>query len=78
MAKIDEIIRLVREEMTVANQPGQSGGFSSSSPAEGPTAGFDPVMSFPIRRKRNGKFDLRHSLTRKYKQFFQHWDESNT
>jgi hypothetical protein len=74
MAKIDEIIRLVREEMTVANQPGQSGGFSSSSP----TAGFDPIMSFPIRRKRNGKFDLRHSLTRKYKQFFQHWDGSNT
>jgi len=28
----------------VANAPGGSGGFSQSSDAAGPTAGYDPVM----------------------------------
>jgi hypothetical protein len=73
MAKIDEIIRLVREEITVANQPAQSGGFGEKSPF--PTAGYThPMFGLPLRRKRNGKFDLRHALTKKYKQFFQNWD----
>ncbi len=36
----------------VANPPGGSGGFSSSSPAKGPTAGFDPVMDGMQRRKK--------------------------
>ena len=39
----------------VANSPGSGGGFSSSSPAEGPTAGFDPFIAF----KRRGKIDYR-------------------
>ena len=35
----------------VANSPGSGGGFGSSSPSEGPTAGFDPMMSFKKRNK---------------------------
>ena len=41
-----------KEEMMAANAVGQSGGFSSSSPAKGPTAGFDPVMDGMQRRKK--------------------------
>ena len=42
--KLDWIIRLIREEMMVANTPGTSGGFSSSSNPKGPTAGYDVPM----------------------------------
>jgi hypothetical protein len=66
MKKIDEIIQLVREEMMTANAPSQSGGFSGSSPKEGPTAGVDPIISFPIRRKNNGKLDKRTPFIKKY------------
>ena len=48
--KIINIIRNLNEEM-VGNAVGQSGGFGSASPAEGPTAGFDPVMKGKIRRR---------------------------
>jgi hypothetical protein len=40
---LDRIINIIREQM-VANAPGGSGGFSQSSDAAGPTAGYDPVM----------------------------------
>ena len=49
--KLDWIISIVREEMMTANAPGASGGFSGSSAAKGPTAGFDPVMKFDGRSK---------------------------
>ena len=41
----------VNEEGMVANPPGGSGGFSGSSPARGPTAGYDPVMRLDGRNK---------------------------
>jgi hypothetical protein len=41
----------VNEEGMVANPPGGSGGFSGSSPAAGPTAGFDPTMKLDGRNK---------------------------
>jgi len=34
----------------VANAPGSQGGFSGSSEAKGPTAGFDPVMGITKRK----------------------------
>ena len=37
--------------MMTANAPGKGGGFGGSSPAKGPTAGFDPVMKKMTRRK---------------------------
>ena len=45
--KIINIIRNLNEEMMDAGNDG----FSSASPAEGPTAGFDPVMKGKIRRR---------------------------
>ena len=41
----------VNEEGMVANPPGGSGGFSGSSAAAGPTAGFDPTMKLDGRNK---------------------------
>jgi len=41
----------VNEEGMVANPPGGSGGFSGSSAAAGPTAGYDPVMKLDGRNK---------------------------
>jgi hypothetical protein len=49
MANLDRIIQMIREQM-VANAPGASGGFSGSSDAKGPTAGFDPVMGLKRRK----------------------------
>jgi len=60
-SKIDRVIDAFRsamynefsvsEEGMVANPPGGSGGFSGSSNAAGPTAGFDPVMKLDGRNK---------------------------
>ena len=55
MEKIDKIISILRdlkEEGMVANAPGQGGGYGGSAPAEGPRAGFDPVMGKPKRNKK--------------------------
>jgi len=41
----------VSEEGMVANPPGGSGGFSGSSDAKGPTAGYDKPMNFDGRNK---------------------------
>lgn len=65
MEKIDEIIKIVREEMMVANAAGQSGGFGENSPKEGPTAGYSsPMFGLPV--KRNGKLDKRNPFIKKY------------
>tara|TARA_B100000073_G_scaffold26390_1_gene20433 strand:+ start:4725 stop:5036 length:312 start_codon:yes stop_codon:yes gene_type:complete len=59
--KIDRVINAFRsamynefsvsEEGMVANPPGGSGGFSGSSPANGPTAGYDSTLKFDGRNK---------------------------
>ena len=41
----------VNEEGMVANPPGGSGGFSGSSPAAGPTAGYDSTFKLDGRNK---------------------------
>ena len=47
LSKIINIVRSLNEEMMAAG----NAGFSSASPAAGPTAGFDPVMKGKIRRR---------------------------
>ena len=46
----NRIKEIIREDGMVANAPGGSGGFSGSSDAKGPTAGFDPVIK-PMRKR---------------------------
>lgn len=53
--KLNRIISIIREQM-VANAPGSQGGFSASSEAKGPTAGFDPVMG--LRRRKGPQIKL--------------------
>ena len=43
--KIDRIIEIIRENMVVG-----AGGFTGAADPKGPTAGFDPVMTGPIKR----------------------------
>ena len=50
--KLDRILQIIRENMMVANAPGESGGFSGSANPKGPVAGFDPVMGKTARRKK--------------------------
>lgn len=48
--KIDRIIQIIREQMVTGSTAG-SPGFSGKSPAEGPTAGFDPVIGMTKRKR---------------------------
>jgi hypothetical protein len=73
MSKLDRIIEIIRENM-VANAPGQSGGFSSNSPAEGPTAGFDPKTELGMfRRTIGGLVDKR---SKQYNKKYEAWLKS--
>ena len=49
--KLNRIVNLIREQMTTNSVAGKPG-FSSKADAEGPTAGFDPVMSNVQKRKK--------------------------
>ena len=42
--KLDRILNFIREEMMTTGSTAGKPGFSSKAPAEGPTAGYDPVM----------------------------------
>ena len=55
--RLSRIIKIIREEMA-ANAVGQSGGFSSSSPAKGPTAGYDKGLG----KKKKDKKPLKRYL----------------
>ena len=49
---LTKIIDFIREEMMSTGSTAGKPGFSSKADAEGPTAGFDPVMGKPQRRKK--------------------------
>ena len=49
---LDRIINIIREEMMTTGSAAGKPGFSSKAPAEGPTAGFDPVMGKMRRKKK--------------------------
>jgi len=49
--KLERIINIFREEMMTTQSTAGKPGFSEKSSAEGPTAGFDPVMGLSRRKK---------------------------
>jgi hypothetical protein len=49
---LTKIISFIREEMMGTASTAGKPGFSGKADAKGPTAGFDPVMGKPQRRKR--------------------------
>ena len=48
---LTRIIDFIREEMMSTGSTAGKPGFSGKADAEGPTAGFDPVISFKRRKK---------------------------
>lgn len=64
MEKIDRIIQIIREEMSVVG----TGGFTGSGDPL-TKAGFDPVIP-GMRRRRDGKLDKR--VRRLYKKWLNH------
>ena len=48
--KLERIISFIREEMMTTGSTAGKPGFSSKADAEGPTAGFDPVMGKKKKR----------------------------
>ena len=50
--KLDRIISFIREEMMTTGSTAGKPGFSSKADAEGPTAGFDPVLGTGRRKKK--------------------------
>jgi len=46
--KLDKLISIIRENMVVG-----AGGFTGSSPAEGPTAGYDPMLGYRNKKKKD-------------------------
>ena len=48
--KLDRILNFIREEMMTTGSTAGKPGFSSKADAEGPTAGFDPVMGKKKKR----------------------------
>ena len=49
--KLDRIISLIREEMMTTGTSAGKPGFSSKADAEGPTAGFDPLLGKKKKRR---------------------------
>ena len=50
--KLNRIVNLIREQMVTSSVAGKPG-FSGKADAEGPTAGFDPVIGKVQKRKKN-------------------------
>ena len=49
---LNRIISLIKEQMMTTQSSAGKPGFSSKADAEGPTAGYDPVMGDVRRRKK--------------------------
>ena len=49
---LNRIISLIREEMMTTQSSAGKPGFSNKADAEGPTAGYDPVMGKVRKRKK--------------------------
>jgi len=49
---LEKIINLIRESMMTTGSTTGKPGFSSKADADGPTAGFDPVIGKVMKRKK--------------------------
>lgn len=67
MGKTNRLVKIIREMISVG-----ADGFTGSSAAEGPTAGYDPLMKF----QRRGKTDYR-KVPKTYKQWVKSLDSKN-
>ena len=65
--KLDWIINFIREEMMTTGSTAGKPGFSSKADAEGPTAGFDPLLGKKKKRKPTpvGRYGTRRTWMKK-------------
>ena len=64
--KLDLIINLIREEMMTTGSTAGKPGFSSKADAEGPTAGFDPLLGKKKRKPTPvGRYGTRRTWMKK-------------
>ena len=65
--KLDRIINLIREAMMTTGSSAGKPGFSSKADAEGPTAGFDPLLGKKKKRKPTpvGRYGTRRTWMKK-------------
>ena len=65
--KLDRIISFIREEMMTTGSTAGKPGFSSKADAEGPTAGFDPLLGKKKKRKPTpvGRYGTRRTWMKK-------------
>ena len=65
--KLNRIINLIREEMMTTGSTAGKPGFSSKADAEGPTAGFDPLLGKKKKRKPTpvGRYGTRRTWMKK-------------
>ena len=54
--KLDRIINFIREEMMTTGSTAGKPVFSSKADAEGPTAGFDPVIDKKIEKRKRPRY----------------------
>ena len=65
--KLDRIINFIREEMMTTGSSAGKPGFSSKADAEGPTAGFDPLLGKKKKRRPTpvGRYGTRRTWMQK-------------
>ena len=65
--KLDRLISLIREEMMTTGSTAGKPGFSSKADAEGPTAGFDPLLGKKKKRRPTpvGRYGTRRTWMQK-------------
>ena len=65
--KLDRILNFIREEMMTTGSTAGKPGFSSKADADGPTAGFDPLLGKKKKRKPTpvGRYGTRRTWMKK-------------
>ena len=66
--KLDRILNFIREEMMTTGSTAGKPGFSSKADAEGPTAGFDPVIDKKIEKRKRPRYIWTKGIRKRWKQ----------
>ena len=65
--KLDRIINFIREEMMTTGSTAGKPGFSSKADADGPTAGFDPVIG-KVEKRKKPRYIWTKAIRKRWKQ----------
>ena len=65
--KLERIINFIREEMMTTGSTAGKPGFSSKADAEGPTAGFAPVIDKKIEKRKRPRYIWTKGIRKRWK-----------